>query len=237
MNDFKKIVLFFAFVLMIISVDGQTVAQNHLTQKEIRKGWILLFDGKTTNGWIKSNGQPFPENGWDISDGELSIKEQQKGGDIVTVDEYSEFDFSIEFKLSLTCNSGVKYFYTEYTTGGRLGMEYQLLDDINASDNSKENHLCGSLYDIFPPKTSKKKMKPVGQWNTARIVCKGKNVEHWLNGVKVLSFKRGSEEYLNGVGQSKYKTDPVFGMVEKGRILLQDHGHAISFRNIKLRRL
>jgi hypothetical protein len=111
------------------------------------------------------------------------------------------------------------------------------MDDIGASDNKLYNHLCGSLYDIFPADSSKKKMNPLGAWNTAQIICKGKHVEHWLNGIKVLEFERGSKEYLTAVEKSKYKTEPVFGMVEKGRILLQEHGHEVSFRNIKIRKL
>jgi Domain of Unknown Function (DUF1080) len=144
---------------------------------------------------------------------------------------------SVDFLMGPTCNSGIKYFYTNYPTGGGLGMEYQVMGDVGASDNKLANHLCGSLYDIFPTDSTKKKVNPLGIWNTARIVCKGKHVEHWLNGIKILEFERGSEAYLTAVAKSKYKTEPVFGMVEKGKILLQEHGHEVSFRNIKIRKL
>jgi len=226
-EQFKQAGFELSFLLgLIFTAYGQEVKQNQLTKKEKKAGWVLLFNGTTANGWTKSNGDPFPEKGWAISDGCLTVQEGEKGGDIVTVDEYSDFELLVDFRMSKTCNSGIKYFFTNYTSGGRLGFEYQVMDDVGASDNKLANHLCGSLYDIFPPDESKKKMKPLGEWNTARIVSKGQLVEHWLNGVKVLQFDRGSAAYLAAVAKSKDQTDPVFGMVTKGRILLQEHGQS-----------
>ena len=210
--------------------------QNTLTQKEKKDGWMLLFDGRTPAGWMKADGKPFPEKGWIIGDGSITLDTTAKGGDIITADEYSGFELSVDFKIGPACNSGIKYFYTDYSKGGGLGMEYQVMDDKGASDNKLANHLCGSLYDIFPPDETKKKVNALGEWNTVRIVSKGRHVEHWLNGIKILEFERGGTAYLAAVEKSKYKTDPVFGTVEKGRILLQDHGHTVSFRNIKLRK-
>lgn len=226
-----------AIVLLVSAVAGcgQQDKINTLTSQEKKEGWILLFDGKTPEGWISSNGNPFPEEGWIIKDGILSLEEGQKGGDIKTVGEYSDFDLMIDFLYTPECNSGIKYFYTRYSKGGWLGMEYQLLDDVLAEDNKRTDHLCGALYDIFTPDSTVKNLTGPGSWNTARIVSKGKHVEHWLNGAKILEFERGSSEYLEAVAKSKYKSDPVFGMIEKGNILLQDHGHIISFRNIKIR--
>lgn len=235
-NLIKKGLLFFICILTLTSY-GQTQHANQLTKKEKKQGWVLLFDGTTTKGWTKANGQPFPDKGWQIANGCLTVLENQKGGDIVTVDEYADFDLSVDFLISKTANSGIKYFFTNYPKGGGLGMEYQVMDDVGASDNKLANHLCGSLYDIFAPDESVKKLNELGKWNTARIVSKAKHVEHWLNGVKVLEFDRGSGAYLAAVAKSKYKTEPVFGMVEKGRILLQEHGHEVSFRNIKIRKL
>src|SRR5690606_15856156 len=105
-----------------------------------------------------------------------------KGGDIVTETEYSDFEFSVDYNIEPGCNSGIKYFYSKYEKGGNLGMEYQILDDKLAEDNQKENHLCGSFYDVIPVGVSKKKVNAPGQWNTVRIVAKNKKVEHWLNG-------------------------------------------------------
>lgn len=232
-----KSILVFSFYMLIIIGFGQAQQPNQLSKKEKNQGWALLFDGTTANGWMKSNGKPFPEKGWQISDGCLTVLENQKGGDIVTSEEYADFELSIEFLIDTTANSGIKYFFTNYTKGGGLGMEYQVMDDVGASDNKLANHLCGSLYDIFPPDEKIKRVNKLGAWNTAGIVCKGRHVEHWLNGKKILEFERGSAEYLAAVEKSKYKTEPVFGMVEKGRILLQEHGHQVSFRNIKIRKL
>ena len=226
------IIFLFAF-----SASAQEKPINVLSKKEIRDGWVLLFDGISSKGWIKANGDPFPEEGWIIKDGLLSLGEGQQGGDIKTQDEYSDFELSVDFMLTPACNSGIKYFFTNYPDGGYLGMEYQLLDDVRAEDNTREDHLCGALYDIFPPETQSKRLNGPGEWNTAVIISKGMHAEHWLNGKKIVEFERGSEAYLAGVAKSKYKTEPVFGMIEKGNILLQDHGHAISFRNIRIRKL
>ena len=147
--------------------------------------------------------------------------------------QYADFYRQLEYNIEPTGNSGLKYFYTNYTTGGNLGMEYQILDDKLAEDNKKENHLTGSFYDVLPPDASMKKMNEPGQGNSIRIVTKGRQVEHWLNGVKILAFTRGSRALTEAVPISKFnKAVPAFGTVERGHILLQEHGHEVSFRNI-----
>lgn len=223
--------------LCLLHGKGQASKQNVLSKEEMAMGWTLLFNGKTSDGWMKSDGHLFPEKGWEIRDGILTIKENQHAGDIVTAEEYGDFELAVDFKIGPACNSGIKYFYTHYPTGGNLGMEYQVMDDQGASDNKLATHLCGSLYDIFSPDKTLKKINPLGEWNQVKIVSKGRHVEHWLNGIKILAFEKGSQAYLDAVAKSKYQTQPVFGMVEKGRILLQDHGHEASFRNIKIRKL
>lgn len=237
MSFCKKAGWCLCFTLLALTIYAQEAAHNQLSKKEKRQGWALLFDGKTSNGWIKANGNPFPDKGWRIQNGLLTVLENQKGGDIVTTEEFKDFELTVDFLMDSTCNSGIKYFFTHYAKGGNLGLEYQLLDDVSASDNKLANHLCGSLYDIFPPDQTQKQVRALGQWNTARIVCKGQHVEHWLNGKKILEFERGSADYMAAVAKSKYKSEPVFGMVEKGRILLQEHGHEVSFRNIKIKKL
>jgi hypothetical protein len=232
----KRVFSFLIVSLLMISVVHAQTA-NSLTAKEKKQGWVLLFDGKTTNGWTTSGGKPVPA-GWEVKDGCITTVKDGKGGDIVTVNEYKDFEFSADYNIVPGCNSGIKYFYTKYEKGGNLGMEYQILDDKLAEDNKKDNHLCGSFYDVLPPNTAEKKVNEPGQWNTIRIVAKGKNVEHWLNGKKVLEFTRGSKSYTDAVATSKFnKTEPAFGMVEKGRILLQEHGGVVSFRNIKIKSL
>lgn len=228
----RGLILFICFFCSIYLVTAQLPKLN---KKEIKQGWVLLFDGKTTNGWTTSDGKSVP-SGWEVKDGCISTVKDGKGGDIVTVNEYKNFELSVDYNITPGCNSGIKYFYTKYATGGNLGMEYQLLDDQLAEDNKKDNHLCGSFYDVLTPNDAMKKVNAPGQWNTVRIVCKAKNVEHWLNGKKILEFTRGSESYTAGVAKSKFnKTEPAFGMVDKGRILLQEHGSVVSFKNIKIK--
>jgi hypothetical protein len=230
----KKSGYLFALLLFLVPpVHSQ--APNTLTSKEIKNGWILLFDGRSTSGWTTIQGLQVPE-GWEVSDGCLTAKKGGKGGDIITKDQYSNFDLSVDYKIETGCNSGIKYFFTNYEKGGNLGMEYQIIDDVNGEDNKKDNHLCGSFYDVLPSDASKKKVNDPGKWNTARILVKEKKVEHWLNGIKILTFERGSKQYTDAVALSKFsKTEPAFGMVGKGNILLQEHGGVVSFRNIKIK--
>lgn len=210
---------------------------NKLTKSEIKKGWKLLFDGESTKGWTTTSGAAVPV-GWQVVNGALTSVIDGKGGDIVTIDEFTDFELRLEYTVTPGANSGVKYFYTTYESGGNLGLEYQVLDDVLAEDNQKANHLAGSLYDIMEPSKRLKKINPPWQWNAVRIVAKGKTVEHWLNDYKILEFTRGSKEFSDAVARSKFsKTDPVFGSVDKGRILLQEHGGVVSFRNIKIKKL
>ena len=230
----KKKILTLMFVLMGIAC-LLTAQELKLSKKEIKDGWVLLFDGKTTNGWTTSGGKPVP-TGWEVKDGCITTIKGGKGGDIVTVNEYQDFEFSVDYNIEPGCNSGIKYFYTNYKNGGNLGMEYQVLDDQLAEDNKKDNHLCGSFYDVLAPNSAVKIINLPGKWNTVRIVAKGKNVEHWLNGIKILEFTRGSKSFTEAVATSKFnKTDPAFGTVDKGKVLLQEHGGVASFRNIKIK--
>ena len=228
------------FCLLIIvatfpaSIFSQKI-DNQLSAKEKRKGWILLFNGIDSEGWTTTNNKMVPA-GWSIKDGILSTVKGGKGGDIMTINEYSDFDLSIDYKIEPTCNSGVKYFFTKYEKGGNLGMEFQILDNELAEDNKLENHLSGSFYDVLAPTNPKPPINSPGEWNTLRIVSKEKNVTHWLNGVKILSFTRGSKEFTDAVSKSKFsKTSPAFGTVNKGHIMLQEHGGVASFKNIKIK--
>ena len=227
-----------SFLIMMIGTQFITAqTSNTLTPKEKKQGWVLLFDGVSSNGWTTSAGKPAPA-GWEVKNGCISTLKGGKGGDLITAAEYSDFDFSVDYNIEPGSNSGIKYFYTKYETGGNLGMEYQILDDKLAEDNKKENHLCGSFYDVLPAVAGTKKVNPPGEWNTVRIVSKDKKVQHWINGVKILEFTRGDKAYTDGVALSKFnKTVPAFGMVPKGHILLQEHGGVVSFKNIKIKTL
>jgi hypothetical protein len=218
---------------------------NTLTEKEVSDGWKLLFDGTTTAGWRGAHKEAFPESGWVIENGYMKIlasggAESKGGGDIVTVDEYGNFDLFFEFMITEGANSGVKYFVTEdYTsTGSAIGLEYQVLDDQRHPDakmGRDGNRTVASLYDLIP--AANKRFMGVGQWNAGHIVSLNGHVEHWLNGFKVLEYERGSEDYRKLVQESKYKDFPGFGEAEKGHILLQDHGNEVCFRSIKIREL
>ncbi|MGA9118495.1 MAG: DUF1080 domain-containing protein [Bacteroidota bacterium] len=219
-------------------------APNTLTAKELKEGWKLLFDGKTTNGWRGAYRATFPEKGWEVRDGMLIVEasgggEAANGGDIVTVDKYGSFDLMVDFKLTEGANSGIKYFVTEKqkkSPGSAIGLEYQLLDDARHPDAKlgiNGNRTLASLYDLFP--AGNKHPNPIGAWNTARILVKGTHVEHWLNGTKVLEYERGGKEFLVHKAESKFKDMADFGIAEKGHILLQDHGNQVFFRNVKIR--
>jgi hypothetical protein len=231
----KKICYLLMFLLLTPTfIFSQS--NNIITPKEKKKGWILLFDGVSTNGWTTSRGQPIPEGGWEIINGCLNTVIGGKGGDIITVNEYSDFELSVDFKITPGCNSGIKYFFTTYESGENLGCEYQIIDDKLGEDTKQANHLCGSFYDVLAPIESKKKVNPPGEWNTIRVVSKGKKVEHWMNGIKILEFTRGDKIFTDAVSKSKFnKVVPPFGMVEKGHILLQYHGGLVSFKNVKIR--
>ena len=221
---------------------------NNLTDYEKKNGWKLLFDGVDSKGWKGAYKDGFPETGWQIKDGVLTVlasegKEGGVGGDIVTIDQFSAFDLSFEFKLTPGANSGVKYFVTlkEHNTGSAIGLEYQVLDDKghpDAKQGINGNRTLASLYDLIPAQKQERFVHPIGQWNTGRIIVYANNhVEHYLNGVKVLEYDRGSQAYRDLVAISKYKVWDHFGEAPKGRILLQDHGNEVSFRSIKIRKL
>lgn len=218
--------------------DIEKIVFPELSQAEKEEGWKLLFDGKTTNGWKRFNGDPFPESGWKIDQGVLTIVpvEGGKGLDIVTGEEFSDFEFSVEFRVDPGANSGIKYFLLQ---GTNLGLEYQLLDDAihpDANMGKDGNRLQGSLYDLIAP-VKDKQDKPAGEWNEARIKSKGRNVEHWLNGQLIVSYKRGSKPFRELVSQSKYKDIEGFATPDKSPILLQHHGYVVAFRNIRIRNL
>jgi hypothetical protein len=241
---------FVASVLLILTLQVQAQAPNRLTAQEKADGWRLLFDGKHTTGWHSTHGPQFPATGWEVRDGLLSVTEHggEEGGsagDIVTDRKYRNFELSFDFRITAGANSGVKYFVDPDFTPGHeghgsdVGFEYQILDDALHPDARKGrdgDRTVASLYDMIPA-TKAKPIKPVGQWNTGRILVRGTHGEHWLNGVKVLEYDRESPSFRSTVAASKFQIYPHFGEAKDGYILLQDHGFPVSFRNIKIREL
>lgn len=220
--------------------------KNQLTQFEAEEGWEMLWDGESTDGWRGAKLDEFPDKGWEIENGVLTVlasggEESAAGGDIVTNDMYSDFEIQLDFKITEGANSGIKYFVdTELNKGegSAIGLEYQILDDKNHPDAKLGSHegsrTMASLYDLIQADKSKP-VNAVGEWNHARIFSKGNHVEHWLNGKKVLEYDRKTEDFRQLVQESKYKDWPNFGELDQGYILLQDHGNRVSFKNIKIK--
>ncbi len=235
-------------------IEQQGWIANQLTDGERAAGWTLLWDGKTTDGWRSARAPGFPQRGWTIADGMLTVEdsdggEATNGGDIITTREFSDFELSVDFRLTPGANSGIKYFVDPDLLkgeGSAIGLEYQLLDDARHPDakmGRDGNRTLASLYDLIAarnlsdPASADKRFNPPGEWNRARLVVRGRHVEHWLNGFKVVEYERGSPEFRVLVQQSKYAQWPKFGEWDQGPILLQDHGNRVDFRSIKLREL
>lgn len=226
---------------------------NQLTDLEKRKGWRLLWDGKTSTGWRSARSEKFPASGWTIQDGVLTVHATTGGessgpGDIITTDQYNDFELELEFKITAGANSGIKYFVDpdmNKSSGSAIGCEFQILDDEKHPDAKlgvMGNRTIGSLYDLIAPENLSvpgraKQFKGIGQWNQARIVSKNGKIEHWLNNEKVVEYDRFSQMFKALVNYSKYQKWENFGRWPQGHILLQDHGNEVSFRSIKIREL
>ena len=217
---------------------------NTLCEAENQQGWHLLFDGKTTNGWKAVGKDQFPDQGWIVEEGVLkSIASREParlhGSDIVSDEKFAAFEFQFEFNFAEGANSGVKYFTGN--GGPSIGLEYQVLDDKNHPDAKMGiagNRTLASLYDLIPANKQERFVKPFDEWNIGRIVVYPDNrVEHWLNGMKVLEYVRGSESFKSLVSKSKFAGFENFGMVKAAPILLQYHSDQVKFRSLKIRKI
>jgi hypothetical protein len=196
-------------------------------------GSRALFDGTSTDAWRGYKRDTFPEKGWVVKDGTLGPIVGGDQVDLVTRDVYKDFDLELEWKVGAMGNSGVMYDVSEteaetYDTGP----EMQVLDDVGHVDGQTGRTSAGALFDLVVP--SAKVLKPVGEWNTARLVKKGNHVEHWLNGAKIVEYELGSAALALLVANSKFRDRPRFAKEGQGHIVLQHHGDPVWFRNIRI---
>jgi hypothetical protein len=194
-------------------------------------GWRALFDGRTTAGW-RGYRRPDMPAGWEAIDGALT--RTGPGGDIITADQFGNFELELEWMVAPGGNSGIFYRVTEVGEAGyHTGPEMQVLDDAAHADGLSRLTAAGSAYGLYPAAPGV--AKPAGEWNAVRIVARGPHVEHWLNGTKVLEYELASEPLKAAIAKSKFKDIERFGKPQKGHILLQDHGDAVCYRNVKIR--
>lgn len=240
--------LAFAVVTSSYALPPKKAADNTLTKKEIKEGWKLLFDGKTSDGWMLARTKAFPVKGWVIDNGTLHIdtnkenRQRGDGGDLVTKETFTNFELMVDFMYTEGANGGIKYFVDIDKEDGRqasIGCEFQVLDDQKHPDakmGKDGNRTLASLYDLIPAKSGKLDNGP-NQWNTARIVVNGNKVQHFLNGQMTVEYVRGDDAWRELVAGSKYKSYTGFGEVVNTHILIQDHYDLVYYKNIKIKEL
>ncbi len=221
---------------LLVALAVRAAELNQLTLPEKMDGWTLLFNGHDLTGWRIYGKLTPPGAGWKVEDGILKKLAKQKGGDIITTNQFNNYELVWEWRIAAGGNNGLKYLVTEARPGAP-GQEYQMLDDTGHPDGKiGPKRQTASFYDVLPP-AQNKVLKPVGEWNTSRILVQGNHVEHWLNGAKVLQFELGSELVKAAVAASKFKNAPKFGDKIEGHIMLTDHQDEAWFRNLKIRAL
>jgi type 1 glutamine amidotransferase len=222
---------------------ADVVNHNTLSEAEKAEGWTLLFDGTSTNGWRGFKSDSFPANGWSVREGALVVERGAPGnggGDIITVDEYGDFEFVCEWKVASGGggNSGIIYRSTEdHDYSWQTGLEMQILDNAGHADGRDPKTSAGALYALVPRAAELDVVRPAGEWNHARIVARGTKIEHHLNGFKILEIDLASEKYASLRAESKWAKHPDMGTRTRGHIALQDHGDQVEFRALKVRRL
>ena len=223
------------FVVLFLSVfSGFTGELNTLTAEEKAKGWQLLFDGKNLNTHWRNIGQKeVSGKGCVIEKGVLVKQEGKAAGNLLTRRTWTDYEFAWEWKIGPKGNNGVKYMVLEKR--GAIGHEYQMIDDRHWQQ--KPMSQTGTFYVVLPREVKLAEPVRIDKWNQSRIKVAGKNVEHWLNGQKILTYSLGSDRVLAGVAKSKFKKFDGFGKKVTGHILLTDHKDRCEFRNLKIREL
>ncbi len=235
----KTLVPLLAVAIMMNSCKAQsqppqstvTAGVNTLTSAEKAAGWQLLFDGESTAGW-RNYGKPTISDGWKAQDGALT--RVGAGGDIITNDEFGNFELAIDWKIEPGGNSGIFYRASEEKDEIYWNApEMQVLDDAKHPDGQNPLQSAGAAYDLYP--APRGHVRPGGEWNTARLVVNGNHVEQWLNDFKMVEFELGSRDWDSKIAGSKFKPHSQFGKNAQGHIGLQDHGNVVAFRNIKIK--
>lgn len=196
-------------------------------------GGKALFAPDSLDGWVKGDGSPAAEGGWTMEKGVLT--RQALAGDLWSVESYGDFELTFEWQVTKGANSGVKYRVLKKGKAP-LGFEYQVLDDAVHGDGKNPKTSAGALYHVIAPSEAKA-LKPVGEWNLARVVARGNHIEHWLNGQKIVDVKVEGADWDAAVAKSKYAKNPDYGKTATGPIVIQDHGDKVSFRNMVVRKL
>jgi hypothetical protein len=210
-----------------------TMNPNSLTAGERAAGWRLLFDGATTAGWRGYRQEAMPA-GWQVVAGALTRVAQ--AGDIITTDQFGDFELTLEWMVAPAGNSGIFYRVSEDEQyPWQTGPEMQVLDDERHADGQSPLTSAGSLFALYP--VPRGVVRPAGQWNAARVLVRGSHVEHWLNGTRVVDAELGSADWRARLGASKFASLPRYGRNARGHIGLQDHGDRVAFRAIKIREL
>jgi hypothetical protein len=223
---------FVAAVLVLGSVVNAQMPM--LTSAEKADGWKLMFDGKSLAGW-RGYKTETPPAGWQAVNGEL-VRQSAEGGDLMTVEQYGDFEMRFEWKITQNGNSGIIYrASTTEPYPWHTGPEYQILHNAGHADGKNPITSAGSNYAVNEP--VKDATRPVGEWNEGRIVAKGNHVEHWLNGVKVVEYEIGSADWNARVKKSKFGKIPPYATVKRGHIALQEHGAVVNYRNLKIKPL
>lgn len=206
---------------------------NALTPEEVQQGWQLLFDGSTTGGWRGYNRTDMPD-GWQAVDGALT--RVAEAGDIITMEQYGDFELALDWLVRPRGNSGV--FYRALESDDPIyysAPEMQVLDDAGHADGGSRLTAAGANYGLHPAPEGV--VRPAGEWNSVRLIVNGNHVEHWLNGQKIVEYELGSDDWKQRVANSKFVEWPAYGTAARGHIGLQDHGDWVAFRNIRIREL
>jgi 3-keto-disaccharide hydrolase len=210
---------------------------NVLSKEEAEQSWQLLFDGKSLKGWRGFQRKTIPKS-WRVADGALTLtKGGSDRGDIRTLDAFDNFELRLQWAVSPGANSGILFFVRENVAENiwQTAPEMQVLDDARHEDGMQLSHRAGALYDLYAPKCNA--LKPAGEYNDVRLVVRNGHVEHWLNGYRVVEYDLDSADFRAHVAQSKFRDLPQFARVHSGYIGLQDHGDAVRYRSIRVRRL